>query len=46
MMVKQCGDIDEGGKASQCEEVAFDSLSEEEKAEYARDNELPRKVSD
>ena len=42
-MVKQCGDIDEGGKASKCKEVAFDSLSEQEKEEYARDNSPPRK---
>ena len=42
--MKQCGDIDEGGKASQCKEVSFDSLSEEDKEEYARDNVVPRKI--
>ena len=38
MAVNICGDIDEGGNPQKCREVNFDSLSDEEKMAFERDN--------
>ena len=44
MMVNICGDIDEGGNPQKCREVNFDSLSDEDKMAYERDNPSPQSL--